>query len=109
MSNSSIGSTDEFDAVSITLVTGIAARRNVSPTELPPLYDSIDPDALDALFAPTRTGRPRRGRLEFAYDGHEVVVAVDDDNVEITVDGTPIEEPTGPAGRDSTVAPRSDV
>ena len=88
VSNSFIGSTDSgFDGdVSVAVITAIAAKRGVEPTELPPLYESIDPDALDALFAPTRTGGPRRGRLEFTYDGHEVVVDRGTD-LEITIDG----------------------
>ncbi|ADB59615.1 hypothetical protein Htur_0718 [Haloterrigena turkmenica DSM 5511] len=90
VSNSFIGSTDDgFDGdISIAVVTAIAAKRGVEPTELPPLYESIDPDALDALFAPTRTGGPRRGRLEFTYDGHAVVVECGS-GLEITIDGTP--------------------
>lgn len=50
VSNSFIGSTDDgFDGdISIAVVTAIAAKRGVEPTELPPLYESIDPDALDA-------------------------------------------------------------
>ena len=90
MSNSFIGSTDNaFDGdISIAVVTAVAAKRDVEPTELPPLYESIDPDALDSLFAPTQTGGPRRGRLEFTYDGHAVVVECDSD-LKITVDGTP--------------------
>ncbi|WP_049923199.1 HalOD1 output domain-containing protein [Halopiger djelfimassiliensis] len=98
MSNSSISSADDgFDgSVSIAVVTAIAARRNVAPTELPPLYEWIDPDALDALFEPSRTRGPRRGRLEFHYDGHDVVVECTDD-LEITVDGKPIADPVSTA------------
>ncbi|MXV63535.1 hypothetical protein GS429_16025 [Natronorubrum sp. JWXQ-INN-674] len=94
MSKSIIGSADSgFDgSVSIAVVTAIATQRGVSETELPPLYEFIDPDALDALFESTRAGGPRHGRLEFTYDGHEVAVECGD-NLEITVDGTPASEP----------------
>ena len=111
MSNSFIGSTDTgFDGdVSVAVVTAIATKRGVEPTELPPLYESIDPDALDALFAPTRSGGPRRGRLEFTYDGHEVAVDCGSD-LEITIDGTPMAAERVLAGAtDSRGGSRSDA
>ncbi|WP_339104716.1 HalOD1 output domain-containing protein [Haloterrigena salinisoli] len=105
MSNSFIGSTDNgFDGdISIAVVTAIASERGVEPTELPPLYESLDPDALDALFAPTRTGGPRRGRLEFTYAGHEVVVECGSD-LEISVDGTSTTAEPVSAGRSERFA-----
>ncbi|MFB9807991.1 HalOD1 output domain-containing protein [Haladaptatus pallidirubidus] len=40
-----------------------------------PLYEVVDPDALDSLFAPTYTGGTRTdGRVQFAYAGYEVVI-----------------------------------
>jgi len=94
VSKSFLGSTDSgFDgSVSIAVVTAIARRRSVEPTELPPLYEAIDPDALDALFESTRRGGPRHGRIEFTYDGHAVTVECRD-GLEITIDGTPTAEP----------------
>ncbi|MEA5389576.1 HalOD1 output domain-containing protein [Haloarculaceae archaeon H-GB2-1] len=39
------------DALSLAVVTALAAHEGVDPTRLePPLYDVIDPDALDELF-----------------------------------------------------------
>lgn len=35
------------------LIRAIADLENTDPTELTPLFDSIDPDALDALFSTT--------------------------------------------------------
>ena len=94
MNNTFIDSTDSgFDeSVSIAVVTAVSTRRGVAPTELPPLYEWIDPDALDALFKPTRRGGPRRGELEFTYDGHEITVT-HGDCLEITIDGTLAAEP----------------
>ncbi|WP_090621929.1 HalOD1 output domain-containing protein [Natrinema salaciae] len=91
MSNSVSGSSSDgvSESVSVTVVNAVATHRELDPTELPPLYEWVDPDALDALFAPTRTGGPRRGRLEFTYDGHAVVVDCGDE-VSITVDGSPV-------------------
>lgn len=76
------------ETVSIAVVHAIATHRNVDPVDLPPLYEWIDPDAIDALFEPTRTGGPRRGRLEFDYDGQTVAVDCAD-GVAITIDGSP--------------------
>lgn len=40
-----------------------------------PLYEVVDPDALDRLFGPTRrTPADRCGRVTFSYGGHEVTV-----------------------------------
>jgi hypothetical protein len=38
-----------------------------------PLYETIDPDALDALFRDA-DDEPRSGVIEFAYSGYEVTV-----------------------------------
>jgi hypothetical protein len=67
----------------------VADRAGVDATELPSLYDAIDPDALDALF---RDGRP--GRVSFVYAGHEVTVCGRD---QVTVICEP--EPTNVDGR----------
>ena len=40
---------------------------------LEPLYETIDPDALDALFRHA-DGERRSGAVEFAYSGYEVTV-----------------------------------
>lgn len=90
MKNSSNGAGDDavHETVSIAVVHAIAAHRNVDPVDLPPLYEWIDPDAIDALFEPTRAGGPRRGHLEFEYDGQAVAVDCTD-GVAITIDGSP--------------------
>lgn len=102
MTSSSSGSpgVDSDEPVSIAVVHAIAAHRDVDPTDLPPLYEWVDPDALDALFQPTRAGGPRRGRLEFAYDGQTVTVDSTGE-VTITIDGS---APTGAiaTGREQT-------
>ncbi|MFC7230203.1 HalOD1 output domain-containing protein [Saliphagus sp. GCM10025308] len=54
----------------------VADREGTDPMELqPPLYDVIDPEALNALFAPTSRGRPREsGQVSFEYLGYDVTV-----------------------------------
>lgn len=79
---------EEFDeSVSMAVVEAVAERRNVDQTELPPLYEWIDPNALDALFERTRTRGTRSGRITFTYDGHRITVEREN-GVSITIDDT---------------------
>ncbi|OAQ52693.1 hypothetical protein HTG_10225 [Natrinema mahii] len=82
------GSDAVYETVSIAVVHAIATHRNVDPVTLPPLYEWIDPDAIDDLFEPTRTGGPRRGCLAFDYDGQTVTVDCTD-GIAIAIDGSP--------------------
>ncbi|WP_162224219.1 HalOD1 output domain-containing protein [Halorussus salinus] len=57
------------------VVLAVADARDRDPIDLPPLNDTLDPDALDALFAETASGRPRTGgRVTFEYAGCTVAV-----------------------------------
>lgn len=51
------------------VVATVADRSGTDPVALPPLYDAIDPDALDKIF---RGDLP--GRVSFPYAGYEVTV-----------------------------------
>lgn len=68
-------SSPEFpDAV----VRAVANYRDVDSAALPPLYESVDPDALEALFAPLPDGSARGpGRVTFEYADCRVTVASD--------------------------------
>jgi hypothetical protein len=68
----------DTDGVHERIVTGVAALEGIDPMELPPLFDAIDPDALDAIFAATGSGGPRSGRVGFTYADHRVTVEFDD-------------------------------
>ena len=71
--------------VGIALVEAVAHREGVDPTELPPLYDVVDPDALEALFAPRSGGRPTGVReVSLSYCGYDVVIR-GDRTVELTM------------------------
>lgn len=48
---------------------GIAERTSKSMAELPPLYETIDPDALDAVVKKNKSCR-----VEFEYAGYKVTV-----------------------------------
>lgn len=54
---------------SSTVVRAVADAEEVEPTELPALYEAIDPDALDALFQGRATGS-----VTFDYGGYTVTV-----------------------------------
>lgn len=75
------------DSVSLDVVRAVAAKTGTDPAALPPLYEWIDPDALDALFAPSQTNDRREGTIEFTYDGSLVTISFDDDRT-ITVGKT---------------------
>lgn len=63
---------DSAEAISSTIVTQIAERERVDPTELtPPLQHIVDTDALNRLFA---EGRDQNPRVEFDYREYEVTV-----------------------------------
>lgn len=69
------------------VVEAVADLEGREPLRLePPLFRVIDPDALDALFQPTTSGRRTGGSVTFSYDGCEVTVG-DDDLVRVRPSG----------------------
>lgn len=75
MSNTQLKS-QTTESLSGKVLDTVAACKNTEPIELePPLYEVIDPDALDNLFTPKRDGRVRMGgEVRFTYCGHEIRV-----------------------------------
>lgn len=68
----------EATSVSEEVVSAVAAARGRDPTDLDPLFEAIDPDALDGLYERDGFGRAQSSvRVEFTYCGCEVVVDVD--------------------------------
>lgn len=61
------------------VVEAVAEAADESPLDLqPPLYDAIDPDALDAVIESLSRGRDETdARVTFSYAGYEVTVAAD--------------------------------
>lgn len=56
------------------VIDAVAAVEGVQPTELTPqLYDVVDPEALDKVFA----GRASLGKVVFNYISYEVSVHAD--------------------------------
>ncbi|WP_290819322.1 HalOD1 output domain-containing protein [Halovivax sp.] len=67
--------------LSLRIVEAVAEREGTDPLELTePLYDAVDPDALDALFE----GLADDASLTFAYHGYRITV---DGAGEIVLDG----------------------
>ncbi|MCW8172961.1 HalOD1 output domain-containing protein [Natrialba swarupiae] len=66
----------ELESVGICdrIVVEVAKLEGVDPIVLPPLYRTIDPDALSSVFAETRRGTDRSGRVAFRYAGYDVTV-----------------------------------
>jgi len=56
------------------IVAAVAEAEETDVFELPPLWDAIDPDALELLFAPTSGRKAPAGRIVFNYCDYEVTV-----------------------------------
>lgn len=61
------------------IVSAIADTEDVDPLEVDPLYDVLDPDALDGLFGSRSDGTPRYGDVcvEFRLNGYTVALSSD--------------------------------
>ena len=83
--------------VSTTVVMAISEATGTPATELPPMYDAIDPDALDAIFRDHVDGRPRTGiAVTFSMAGCTVDIC--DGEVTVTPDaGAETDESPAPA------------
>ena len=78
--------TSERTASSSYEVVKVLSEKTGTPlVELPPLYESVDPDALDALFTPDYR-EPLRGETTFSYADHEVTISSDG---ELVISATP--------------------
>ena len=61
------------------VVTAVSSVADDAESDLQPLYTVIEPDALDAIFAPYRDGTPRNaeGSVTFEYGRYDVRVQSD--------------------------------
>ncbi len=86
-----MSSTATHQPPSQAIVETVAEAKDVDPLDLDSLYEVIDPDALDSLFAPTN-GSPRSdGKIAFEYADHTVVVS-SDGTVRLADESIPLEE-----------------
>lgn len=67
------------ESLSHRVIAAVADQECVPPEDLqPPLYEVIDLEALDRLFAPTPKGTPRSdGQVEFSYGEYRITVTSD--------------------------------
>ncbi|WP_312912570.1 HalOD1 output domain-containing protein [Natronosalvus caseinilyticus] len=76
-------SMNEGVPLSFRIVEAVAREEGVDPVEIEPpeydaLYDVLNPEALDSLFAPREDGTPRSpGEVTFTFCGYEMVVESD--------------------------------
>ncbi|WP_137283362.1 HalOD1 output domain-containing protein [Halorussus salinisoli] len=70
---------DRDEPLSTAVIHAVADAADVDPAELgTPLYDQIDPDALDNLFSDKHNGMPRgSGHVVFSLLDYEVTVYSD--------------------------------
>ena len=62
------------------VVRTVAIAADVEPTGIDPIYDSVDPDVLDALVGPAADGSrsfPIPVTVTFPFAGHDVTVRSD--------------------------------
>ncbi len=59
------------------IIDALASAADVDPTELPPLYDFVDPDALDRLFDGHRGAADADATLSFTAETWNVFVCAD--------------------------------
>ena len=72
-----VSTLDPDVAPSVGVVRTIASLAGDDAIELPSLYDSIDPDALDSLFDHADRQDGASVRLSFSYAAHRVTVCAD--------------------------------
>lgn len=58
------------------VIAAVAVATGSEPTALRPLYDVVDPDALDAMF-PTAAASDTDRSVTFGYEGHTVAIRGD--------------------------------
>lgn len=80
----------EKEPVSVAVVRAVSAVVNTPIAELDPLYEAINPDALNLLYESRHDGAPRRG-------GGKTIFTFNDCDVTVHADGEiEVESPSGP-------------
>lgn len=80
------------EQLSTKIVERVAAFKGTESVELDPLYEAVNPDALNHLFT-NSNGADRSGRITFMYCGCEVIVEGDG---QVLVQGPPENSTTEP-------------
>lgn len=61
-------------SATVAVLEAVADAEDADALDLPPLYEAVDTDALEAIFQPMADGSTRAGRVEFTYHGYLVTV-----------------------------------
>ena len=81
---------DDSESLSTTVIRAVEAATDTDPVDMEPLYERLDPDALNALFSPRSADGPHLdGQIVFSLDGRDVAVH---SSGHILVDVSDIEE-----------------
>ena len=75
-------------AASMAVVTFVAALEDVDPPALSPLFDVVDPDALDSVYESITANSPD-GRVVLRYEGYEITLSGDGTISGRTIDDSP--------------------
>lgn len=67
----------DAESPSIRIAEAVATIKEADPTALDQLDAAVDPDALDAVFGPTRESPGNHGSVSFVYEGLTVTVHSD--------------------------------
>jgi len=69
---------EETNSLCYRIVETVAANSNTPVTDLPPLFEAVDTDALEALFSPSPDDPSRfEGTVTFPYAGWRITVSAD--------------------------------
>lgn len=77
------------DRVVATVVSAVAECIGKDAMNLSPLYEVVNPDALEEVFKPLHESRPRAdvGRVEFTYEDCDVLVTSTEVTVQPSTEG----------------------
>lgn len=75
----SLSAVSESRPPSTRIVTAVASKADVDPIDLPPLYDVIEPDALDRFVRCSNGDAASEVSVTFSYTDHTVSVYGDGD------------------------------
>lgn len=64
-------------SMSEAVISAVAVATDREPIALPPLYEAIDPDALDALVSPL-TVHPERGTVTVSFEWADCLVVIEE-------------------------------
>jgi hypothetical protein len=65
---------EELDSISYAIVELVAELEGVNPTDVVPLGEYVDTDALERLFEPSEQNGHPVGTVKFEYSGYTITI-----------------------------------